>query len=78
MKIEINGIQYTNPDWRVENGIARLAINTEKSFSELAEDFGLSAGDIINQYNENDDLVDMHFTEHKLNLSEICEQLKIK
>ncbi len=32
---------------------------------------------IIPRYDD-DDLVDMKFTEHKLNLTEICEELKIK
>ena len=32
---------------------------------------------IIPRYDD-DDLENMHFVEHKLNLNEICEQLKIK
>ena len=51
----------------------------------LLNNNGSKAGQTVMHYHmhiipryEDDDLVDMHFTEHKLNLSEICQQLKIK
>ena len=51
----------------------------------LVQNNGPAAGQTVFHFHmhlipryENDDLVDMKFTEHKLNLSEICEQLKIK
>ena len=51
----------------------------------LLNNNGQKAGQTVMHYHmhilpryEDDDLVDMKFTEHKMNLSEICEQLKIK
>ena len=51
----------------------------------LLNNNGASAGQTVMHYHmhiipryEDDDLVNMQFTEHKLNLSEICEKLKIK
>lgn len=51
----------------------------------LLNNNGSKAGQTVMHYHmhilpryENDDLVDMHFTEHKLNLNEVCEVLKIK
>lgn len=51
----------------------------------LLNNNGEKAGQTVMHYHmhilpryEDDDLVDIKFTEHKLNLSEICKQLKIK
>ena len=51
----------------------------------LLNNNGLRAGQTVMHYHmhiipryDDDDLVNMQFTEHKLNLNEICEQLKIK
>jgi histidine triad (HIT) family protein len=51
----------------------------------LLNNNGLRAGQTVMHYHmhiipryEDDDLVDMKFTEHKLNLSEVCDNLKIK
>ena len=51
----------------------------------LLNNNGKAAGQTVMHYHmhiipryEDDDLVDMKFTEHKLNLSEVCNNLKIK
>ena len=51
----------------------------------LLNNNGLKAGQTVMHYHmhiipryEDDDLEDMKFTEHKLNLNEICQQLKVK
>lgn len=51
----------------------------------LLNNNGSKAGQVVMHYHmhiipryEDDDLVDMKFTEHKLNLSEVCDNLKIK
>ena len=51
----------------------------------LLNNNGSKAGQTVMHYHmhiipryEDDDLVDMKFTEHKLNLSEVCNNLKIK
>lgn len=63
MVIEINGKQYIDPDWRVENGIAEIRIHSEKTFAEIADDFVLDAGDSIIQYNDNDEQVGEWYVE---------------
>ena len=51
----------------------------------LLNNNGSKAGQVVMHYHmhiipryDDDDLVDMKFTEHKLNLSEVCDNLKIK
>ena len=51
----------------------------------LLNNNGTKAGQTVMHYHmhiipryEDDDLVDMKFTEHKLNLQELCEQIKLK
>lgn len=51
----------------------------------LLNNNGSKAGQVVIHYHmhiipryEDDDLVDMKFTEHKLNLTEVCDNLKIK
>jgi histidine triad (HIT) family protein len=51
----------------------------------LLNNNGIKAGQTVMHYHmhiipryEDDDLVDMKFTEHKLNLQELCEQIKLK
>lgn len=57
MKIEINGTMYTNPDFRVDNGIATLRILSDKTFAEIAEDFVVAAGESIKQYDDSDNQI---------------------
>ena len=54
----------------IEEDLAELSEQIDAVDEDLAE-----VEDLIY---EDDDLVDMKFTEHKLNLSEVCDNLKIK
>ena len=69
--------------------VVKIANHYKKVIPNLAginllNNNGSKAGQTVMHYHmhiipryENDDLVDMHFTEHKLNLNEICEKIKL-
>lgn len=63
MVIEINGRQYINPDFKVDNGIATIKVLSDKTFSEIASDFVVSAGDSILQYDDNGNQIGELFVE---------------
>lgn len=63
MIIEIKGKRYNNPIFSVQNGLAVFRIHSEKSFSEIAEDFVLENGDSISQYNDNEEKIGEFYVE---------------
>lgn len=63
MIIEIKGKRYSNPDFNVQNGLAVFRIHSEKSFSEIAEDFVLENGDSIIQYNDSEEQIGEFYVE---------------
>ena len=63
MIIEIKGNQYTDPDFKVDNGIATLRVHSEASFADVVDDFALEAGDEIGQYNDSEEQVGVLYVE---------------
>ena len=63
MIIEIKGKQYLNPGWRVENGIAQLRIRSDATFEEISEDFVLTQGECILQFNDSEQQISAWYVE---------------
>lgn len=63
MIIEINGNQYQDPDFRVNNGIAEMRVHSEESFAEIAERFVLAQGEEIVVYNDNEEQTGVFYVE---------------
>lgn len=52
MIIEIKNKMLQDPVWTVNKNTATLTLDTDESFPELLEEYGLSEGDVINQYSD--------------------------